>query len=133
MIDSREQTEYSWTKWTKITIISLLPTLGVYLDVSSLAFCHFYSYLKMDINFPVFAKPSDENIQTWIVYSCNFYPQNSYSLSWSSVLLIVVEESSGLTAGTTRATPEKFENIWIDLVKTRRRRSDNCCIRRLLE
>ena len=23
-----------------------------------------HSYLKMDINFPVFAKPSDENIQT---------------------------------------------------------------------
>ena len=26
-------------------------------------------------NFPVFEKPSDENIQTWIMYSCNFYPQ----------------------------------------------------------
>ena len=34
------------------------------------------------------------------------------------VLLIVVEESSGLTAELTRATPVKVGNIWIDLVKT---------------
>ena len=34
------------------------------------------------------------------------------------MLLIVDEESSGLTADLTRATPVKVENIWIDLVKT---------------
>ena len=34
------------------------------------------------------------------------------------MLLIVDEESSGLTADLARANPVKIENIWIDLVKT---------------
>ena len=34
------------------------------------------------------------------------------------MLLIVDEESSGLTEDLARATPVKIENIWIDLVKT---------------
>ena len=67
-------------------------------------------------NFPVFAKPSDENIQTRIVYSCNFYPQNYFNFIRCHDrldLIIVVEESSGFTAELTRATPVKVENIWI--------------------
>ena len=33
----------------------------------------------------------------------------------------MVEESSGLTAELTRATPVKDENIWIDKMRVRRR------------
>ena len=33
----------------------------------------------MDTIISSFRKPSEENFQTWIVYSCNFYPQNSFN------------------------------------------------------
>ena len=60
----------------------------------------------------------DQKIQTWIVYSSNFYPHNSFNfIRYSdrlSVLLIVDGESSGLTAELTRATPVKVGNIWIE-------------------
>ena len=52
-----------------ITKISLLPTFGVYSEVSSFVFWHFYIFLFKDgcYNFPVFKKPSDESIQTWVM------------------------------------------------------------------